>query len=137
MALSEIFSIIARAVGHAPPRLGLPWSAVCPMAWIVDAVLRAVGREPQLLVLDEVRTGRVPHLFDDSKARTELGYVSSPAAHALAAGARDALARRPIAIPGLALKFRLEAPGRAVNVSTVTVPRRRDAAATALGIPRT
>lgn len=95
MAVSEVFSVIARAVGHAPPRVGLPWSAVYPMTWIVDAVLRAVGREPQLLVLDEVQTGRVPHLFDDSKARTELGYVSSPAAQALAAGARDALARRP------------------------------------------
>jgi hypothetical protein len=38
-----------------------------------------------LLVLDEVRSGRLPHRFDDSKARAELGHLSRPAAEALAA----------------------------------------------------
>jgi hypothetical protein len=53
--------------------------------------LRAVGRRPSLLVLDEVRLAREPMTFDDSKARRELGYGSRPAAEALAAAARAAL----------------------------------------------
>ena len=44
-----------------------------------------------MLVLDEVRAGRLPHLFDDSKARTELGYVSRPATEALIEATRSAL----------------------------------------------
>jgi hypothetical protein len=43
-----------------------------------------------MLLLDEVRAGRLPHLFDDSKARAELGYSSRPAAEALAVAARQA-----------------------------------------------
>ncbi|MBV9004836.1 MAG: hypothetical protein JO181_09270, partial [Solirubrobacterales bacterium] len=44
------------------------------------------------LVPDEVRAGRLPHAFDDAKARAELGYVSRAAAGALAEAARSALA---------------------------------------------
>jgi hypothetical protein len=47
-----------------------------------------VGREPTLLVLDEVRLARLPMTFDDRRARAELGYVSRPASDALAAAAR-------------------------------------------------
>ena len=36
--------------------------------------------------------GRLPHLFDDAKARAELGYASRPAVDALAEAARSALA---------------------------------------------
>lgn len=91
LALREVFSAIARAVGRKPPGIGVPWSAAYAAARLVDAVMRGVGREPALLMLDEVRAGRVPHLFDDAKARAELGYVSRPATQALAAAARDAV----------------------------------------------
>jgi dihydroflavonol-4-reductase len=92
MALSEVFAVIARAAGLSPPRLPIPWSVAYAGARLADAGLRLMGREPQLLVLDEVRAGRMPHLFDDSKARAELGYVSRPAADALANAARSAIA---------------------------------------------
>ena len=45
-----------------------------------------------LLVLDEVRAGRLPHLFDDSKARRELGHSSGPAIEALTNATRSVLA---------------------------------------------
>jgi hypothetical protein len=45
-------------------------------------------------MLDEVRAGRLPHLFDDSKARAELGYTSISATDALAGAALAALAAR-------------------------------------------
>jgi dihydroflavonol-4-reductase len=92
MALSEVFAVIARAAGLSPPRLPVPWSLAYAGARVADAALRLMGREPQLLVLDEVRAGRIPHLFDDSKARAELGYVSQPVTDALAEAARSAIA---------------------------------------------
>jgi dihydroflavonol-4-reductase len=98
MAIRDVFAAIARAAGLPAPRLPVPWIAAYTGARVADAVLRRVGREPELLVLDEVRAGRLPHAFDDSKARTELGYVSGPAVDALADAARSALAggREPL-----------------------------------------
>ena len=92
MPVREVFAVIARAVGRPAPRLPVPWSAAYAAARLASAALRLGGREPELLVLDEVRAGRLPHAFDDSKARAELGYVSRAAAGALAEAARSALA---------------------------------------------
>ncbi|MGO9822946.1 MAG: NAD-dependent epimerase/dehydratase family protein [Solirubrobacteraceae bacterium] len=91
MSIRDVFAAIACAVGLSPPRLGVPWAVAYPAAWLADLALRPTGREPQLLVLDEVRAGRLPHLFDDAKARAELGYSSRPATDALASAARSAL----------------------------------------------
>ncbi len=85
LTMREVFALIARAAGRPAPRVAVPWSLAYLAARGADAALRPLGREPSLLVLDEVRSGRLPHLFDDSKARSELGYVSRPAADALAA----------------------------------------------------
>jgi dihydroflavonol-4-reductase len=93
MSIREIFATVARAAGRPAPRVGVPWTAVYAGARIADAALRPLGREPRMLVLDEVRAGRIPHLFDDAKARTALGYSSRPAAEALAEAARHATAR--------------------------------------------
>lgn len=95
MSVREVFAIIARAAGRPAPRVGVPWSAAYAGACIGDAVLRAFRREPRLLVLDEVRAGRLPHLFDDSKARRELGYSSGPAIEALTNATRSVLAGHP------------------------------------------
>jgi dihydroflavonol-4-reductase len=90
MTVREVFAVIARTAGRSAPRLPVPWSAAYAGARLADAMLRPVGREPQLLVLDEVRVGRLPHLFDDTKARAERGYTSRPALDALADAARCA-----------------------------------------------
>ena len=92
MTVREVFAIIARAAGLSAPRVPVPWPAAYAGARFADIILRPLGREPQLLVLDEVRAGRLPHLFDDAKARAELGYVSRPAVQALAQAAHSALA---------------------------------------------
>ena len=93
LSIREIFALIATAAGRRAPRIGVPWSAAYAAARVADAALRPLHREPRMLLLDEVRSGRVPHLFDDAKARSELGYVSRPAAEALAVAARSALAQ--------------------------------------------
>ena len=94
LTMREVFAAIATAVGRPVPRLPVPWVAAYAAAGLAALALRGVGREPQLLLPDEVRSGRLPHLFDDSKARTELDYVSSPAVAALEEAARRA-AERP------------------------------------------
>ncbi len=96
LSIGEVFAIIATAAGRPAPRIGIPWTVAHLAAALADAVLRPVGREPRLLQLDEVRAGRLPHWFDDAKARSELGYESRPAAQALtdAAGSALVTARR-------------------------------------------
>jgi dihydroflavonol-4-reductase len=85
IAIRDAFGVLARAAGRPAPRIAVPWGVAYAVARVADAALRPLGREPQLLVLDEVRAGRLPHLFDDSKARAELGYESRPAVAALTA----------------------------------------------------
>ena len=92
MAVREVFAVIARTAGLRVPRLPVPWTAAYAGARVADAVFRPVGREPALFLLDEVRAGRLPHLFDDAKARAELGYASRPAVTALTEATRSALA---------------------------------------------
>jgi dihydroflavonol-4-reductase len=92
MTIQRVFAIVARAAGLPPPRLPVPWVLAYGAARVAGAVMRPLGREPELLLLDEVRSGRVPHAFDDARARDELGYVSRPAAEALVEAARSTLA---------------------------------------------
>jgi dihydroflavonol-4-reductase len=87
LTIREVFAHVAAAVGRPAPRLGVPWAAAMAAAWAADAALRPLGREPKLLVRDEVRLGRLPMTFDDAKARRDLGHESRPAAQALRAAA--------------------------------------------------
>jgi dihydroflavonol-4-reductase len=93
LSIRDVFAIVAGAAGRPIPRVGVPWSAAYLAARASDAVLRRFDREPTMLIVDEVRAGRLPHLFDDSKARSELGHVSRPARDALAEAARSAVLR--------------------------------------------
>lgn len=92
MSIQEVFAVIARTAGLRAPRVPVPWIAAYAAAQLANVVLRPLGRESQLLMLDAVRAGRLAHRFDDTKARAELGYASRPAAHALADATRSALA---------------------------------------------
>jgi len=95
LSIRDVFAAIASTAGRPVPRIGVPWVAAYLAARVADAAMRPIGREPSMLVLDEVRAGRIPHLFDDSKARSELGYTSRPAEQALAEATRAALAAKP------------------------------------------
>lgn len=83
LSMRELFAIVARAAGRRAPAVAVPWSAALAGAHLARAALAPLGREPQLLVLDEVRLGRLPMTFDDRRARAELGHTSRPAAVAL------------------------------------------------------
>jgi dihydroflavonol-4-reductase len=90
LSLREVFAIVARAAGRRPPGIGVPWPLAYGAARLGDAALRLVGREPSLLVVDEVRLARLPMWFDDTRARSELGYESRPAKQALESAVRAA-----------------------------------------------
>ena len=92
LSIREVFTAVAEAAGRPAPRIAVPWRAAYAAARAADVALRAVGRAPSLLVLEEVRLARLPMTFDDAKARRELGHRSRPAREALAAAARAALA---------------------------------------------
>jgi dihydroflavonol-4-reductase len=92
LSLREVFATVAGAAGREPPRIGVPWALAYGAARAGDAALRLTGREPSLLVVDEVRLARLPMTFDDAKARRELGYESRPVREALIAASRAALA---------------------------------------------
>jgi len=88
LSIREVFAVIATAAGLPAPRIGIPWTAAHLAARLADAATRPLAREPRMLLLHEVRAGRLPHLFDDSKARSELGHVSRPAVQALTEAVR-------------------------------------------------
>jgi dihydroflavonol-4-reductase len=88
LALREAFGLVLAAAGREPPRVAVPWPVVYVAALAADRVARRLGKEPQLLVLDEVRLARLPLFFSSEKARAQLGYAAGPAAAALAAAAR-------------------------------------------------
>jgi len=90
LPLGEVFAIVARAAGREPPRVAIPYRPLLALAWAADRALAVAGREPKLLVLDEVRLARVPALFTSEKAASELGYSWRPAGEAL----REAVADR-------------------------------------------
>jgi dihydroflavonol-4-reductase len=86
--LRDAFALALAALGRKPPRLPVPWVGAYGAALVAGAAGRLVGREPRLLVLDEVRLARLPLFFSCDKAGAELGYVPGAAADALATAAR-------------------------------------------------
>ena len=85
LPLREALAIAAGAAGRPAPRVPVPWRAALAAAHLARAGARLRGREPHLLVLDEVRLARVPMRFSSAKAAAELGYAPRPAREALVA----------------------------------------------------
>jgi dihydroflavonol-4-reductase len=93
LPLSEVFAIVARAAGREPPRVAIPYRPLLALAWAADRALAVAGREPKLLVLDEVRLARMPALFTSEKAASELGYSWRPGDEALREAVADRIGR--------------------------------------------
>jgi dihydroflavonol-4-reductase len=88
LPLREAFAIVLDAVGRPAPRWAVPWPAVYTVAIATELACRVTGREPSIIVRDEVRLSRTPLYFSSAKASGELGYEPGPAAPALTAAAR-------------------------------------------------
>jgi dihydroflavonol-4-reductase len=75
--LGTMLADIAAMVGRRPPRVRLPIAAVYPFAVGAEIWARVSGREP-FATVDGLRMARHLMFFDDTKARTQLGYTSRP-----------------------------------------------------------
>src|SRR5438093_8956240 len=88
MTLQQMLATLADVSGLKAPRVRLSARAVLPVVrsaeWFEGSVLR---REP-VLPSEPVRMATTHMVYDDSRARTELGYTSIPARAALARAAR-------------------------------------------------
>jgi dihydroflavonol-4-reductase len=78
-----ILAEIARVIGHRPPRLRIPISAVYPFALGAELWSHVYGREP-FVTRDGLRMARNHMFFHDAKARRDLAYVSRPYQEAIA-----------------------------------------------------
>jgi len=88
MSLREMLTTLADVSGLPAPRVRLTPAMVLPIVrsaeWFQGRLLR---REPTLSS-EPVRMATTRMEYDDSRARTELGYTSAPARDALARAAR-------------------------------------------------
>jgi dihydroflavonol-4-reductase len=83
LSLQDAFALIARLAGRRPPWIPVPYAVALGAAHAAALAGRVTRREPELLVLDEVRLAKLPLYFSSEKARRELGYAPRPAAQAL------------------------------------------------------
>jgi len=81
--LRTMLADIAEMVGRPPPRLKIPVAVTYPVAFVAELAARFTGREP-FVTLDSVRLASQRMFFDDTKARSALGYVSRPYREAIA-----------------------------------------------------
>jgi dihydroflavonol-4-reductase len=81
--LGDMLADIARLVGRRPPTVKLPRGMLYPIAYGAEVLARLHGLEP-FVTMDGLRMARHHMFFDDSKARSELGYVSRPYVEGLA-----------------------------------------------------
>ena len=77
MSLRQVLLDIAGIVGRRARPLRLPRGAIYPFAFGAEMLARATGRAP-FATVDGLRMARYTMHFDDSKARSELGYTSRP-----------------------------------------------------------
>jgi dihydroflavonol-4-reductase len=74
---------IAEIVGRRPPTLLFPIAALYPIALGAEWFARLTGRTP-FATRDGLHMARHHMLFNDAKARHELGYTSRPYREAIA-----------------------------------------------------
>ncbi len=86
LSLRDVFAAVAEAAGRRPPVIGLPFRPLLAAAWAADRALAPFGREPKLLVLDEVRLARIPASFSSDKAHARAGLQLAPRAPGAAGG---------------------------------------------------
>ncbi len=75
--LRELLTEIARQAGRRPPLVELPIAAIYPFAAASELIAHATGKEP-FATRDSLKMAREYMFFDDTKARTKLGYAPRP-----------------------------------------------------------
>jgi hypothetical protein len=87
LLLRDVLGTLARVAGLPAPTRQFPNSLALGAAHVAERVGRLLHREP-LIPLEAAKMSTTHMSFDDTRARTELGYRSRPPAEALARAAR-------------------------------------------------
>jgi farnesol dehydrogenase len=82
-SLAELFSLVERLTGQAPPRVRLPFAAAAALGRLQWLWAELTGHPPQLTP-GEVGVFREHWAYDSSASQSRLGYRSRPLAEGLA-----------------------------------------------------
>lgn len=88
LSLRQLLAHLAASTGLPAPSLRVPHTATLAAAWLSSAVEGRLLRRPPSIPLEAARMSTTWMAFDDTRARTELGYCSRPAAVAIDESAR-------------------------------------------------
>jgi dihydroflavonol-4-reductase len=88
LTLKELLSNLATMTGLPQADRKIPRPAAMAAAWLSDTLEGRVLRRHPSVPLEAVRMSTTRMVFDDSRARDELGYSSRPATDAIEASAR-------------------------------------------------
>lgn len=83
LSMRELLSVLAAATGLPPVTLRFPSPLALAAGFVSEAVEgRLLGRHPSV-PLEAAKMSTTTMIFDDSRARSELGYASRPAREAV------------------------------------------------------
>lgn len=88
LTLQQVLRTLASVTGLPEPRFHVPRTLSLAAAWLSDTVEGRVLRRAPSVPLEAARMSTTRMAFDDTRARTELGYAPRPSAAALADAAR-------------------------------------------------
>jgi dihydroflavonol-4-reductase len=88
LTLRQLLADLAARTGLPTPRLHVPHAASLAAAWLSDTIEGRLLRRPPRVPLEAARMSTTRMAFDDTRARTELGYSPRPAAQAIEDSAR-------------------------------------------------
>jgi dihydroflavonol-4-reductase len=88
LSLQQILAELASITGLPTPRFRVPHAVALAVATISDTVEGRLLRRPPHVPLEAARMSTTLMAFDDSRARSELGYAPRPAHAALSDSVR-------------------------------------------------
>ena len=88
LTLEQLLGELAHLTGLRRPAWRVPRPVTLSAAWLSDTVEGRLLRRHPAIPLEAARMSTTRMAFDDSRARTELGYSTRPAVEALAASVR-------------------------------------------------
>ncbi|MHB8218844.1 MAG: hopanoid-associated sugar epimerase [Acidimicrobiales bacterium] len=88
LAMSELLRALAAATGLRAPTRQFPRALALAAGAVSETVQGRLLRRQPFVSMEAARMSTTNMIFDDSRARTELGYTSRPAIEAIADSAR-------------------------------------------------